>query len=304
MKNAFSFTVPPQKRVRMIVDTDCKNEADDQFALAHHLMTPMFDVRGIIAAHFERGREDFRGRSARASYEEIERVLALMGLSGRFPVLLGCESPLAGEDAPVESEGARFIVREAMRDDPRPLYIALQGAATDLASALLMEPSIAPRLTAVWIGGEAYPEGGEEFNLLQDVAAANAVFASGCEVWQIPKPVYKLMNVSLAELQHRVAPCGEIGAYLFRQMVELNDALGDFPWPHGETWCIGDQPTVGVLLEDRERRNYTIRPAPRVLPDGRYAVREGARLIRVYDTVDARLTLEDFYAKLALNYGD
>jgi hypothetical protein len=41
-----------------------------------------------------------------------------------------------------------------------------------------------------------------------------------------------------------------------------------------------------------------------VLPDGRYAVREGARLIRVYDTVDARLTLEDFYAKLALNYGD
>lgn len=45
--------VPEKKRVRMIVDTDCKNEADDPFALVHHLLTPMFDVRGIIAAHFE-----------------------------------------------------------------------------------------------------------------------------------------------------------------------------------------------------------------------------------------------------------
>ena len=38
----YTFSVPDNKRVRMIVSTDCKNEADDQFALAHHLMTPMF----------------------------------------------------------------------------------------------------------------------------------------------------------------------------------------------------------------------------------------------------------------------
>ena len=38
--DAYKFTVPENKRFRVIVDTDCKNEADDQFALAHHLMTP------------------------------------------------------------------------------------------------------------------------------------------------------------------------------------------------------------------------------------------------------------------------
>ena len=48
-----AFEVPFQKRVRMIVDTDCKTEADDQYALVHHLLTPMFDVRCVIAAHFE-----------------------------------------------------------------------------------------------------------------------------------------------------------------------------------------------------------------------------------------------------------
>ena len=304
MKDALCFRVPEQKRVRMIVDTDCKNEADDQFALAHHLMTPMFEVKAVIAAHFEKGRPDYRGRSMQASYDEIELMLDLMELKGQVPVLKGCPDALPDERTFVESEGARFIVEEAMKDDPRPLFVALQGTITDLASALLMEPKIADRLTAVWIGGGEYPDGGEEFNLKQDIAGANVVFGSGVELWQVPKNVYKLMNISLAELQHRVAPCGKVGEYLVRQMVELNDRLADHPWPHGETWCIGDQPTVGVLLEDKQRENYTMRRAPVVLPDCTYAPRKNAREIRVYDTVDVRLTLEDFYAKLALFFGD
>lgn len=51
-KMNYTFSVPDNKRVRMIVSTDCKNEADDQFALAHHLMTPMFILKGIVPCHF------------------------------------------------------------------------------------------------------------------------------------------------------------------------------------------------------------------------------------------------------------
>lgn len=305
MKNSrLRFAVPAKKQYRMIVDTDAKNEADDQFAIAHHLMTPMFDVRGVIAAHFERKRGlETPGGSMMRSYDEINLVLKLMGLTGEYPVFKGCTGPLPDEAHFVESEGARFIVQEAMRDDPMPLAVALQGAITNLASALLMEPRIADRILAVWIGGESYPQGGWEFNLSQDICAANVVFSSGVRLWQVPKNVYKLMNVSLAELQARVAPCGRIGEYLFRQMADYNDAHGEEPWPHGETWCIGDQPTVGVFLEDKERENYTLRKAPRVRPDCTYEERPDGREIRVYHSIDARLTLEDFFAKLKLNYG-
>ena len=260
--------------------------------------------KGIIAAHFEKGRPDYRGCSMQASYDEIELMLDLMDLKGRYPVLKGCAGPLPDEYTPVDSEGARFIIEEALKEDPRPLYVAFQGTITDLAAALLMEPRIKDRLTAIWIGGDQYPKGGQEFNLMQDIAAANVVFASGVEVWQVPKNVYKLMNISLAELQHRVAPCGKVGQYLVKQMVELNDKLAQNPWPHGETWCIGDQPTVGVLLEDRQRQNYTMQKAPVVNADCTYSTRENAREIRVYDTIDVRLTLEDFYAKLALFFGE
>ena len=304
MKDRFCFKVPEQKRVRMIVDTDCKNEADDQFALAHHLMTPMFEVKGIVAAHFENGRPDYRGRSMQASYDEIVRMLDLMEVRNAYPVLRGCAAPLPDANTPVESEGARFIIEEAMREDPRPLFVALQGAITDLASALLIEPAIRDRLTAVWIGGEKYPEGGDEFNLMQDIHAANVVFGSGVQLWQVPKNVYKLMNVSLAELQYRVAPCGRVGDYLVKQMVELNDLLADNPWPHGETWCVGDQPTVGVLLEDKQRKNYTMWKAPTVQPDGSYVLGTHDHEVRVYDSIDVRLTMEDFYAKLALCFGN
>lgn len=299
-----AFQVPPKKRVRMIVHTDCKNEADDQFALAHHLLTPKFDVRGIIAGHFDLNHTRYgKNNTTKASYDEIQLVLELMDLKGKYPVLMGAEEAMKDEHTPIDSEGARFIIEEAMKDDEQPLFVAFQGAITDLACALLIEPRIQDRLTAIWIGGGTWPEGGEEFNLHNDINAANVVFASNVALWQVPKDVYKQMNVTLAELQYRVGPCGKIGEYLVRQMIEFNDMLGEqLRWPHGESWCIGDQPTISVLLEDNDRGHYTMKPAPRVAPDLKYIHDQGYRPIRVYHKVDARLTLEDFYAKLALNY--
>ena len=150
----YRFKVPEKKKVRMIVYTDCKNEADDQFALAHHLLTPKFIVKGIIGAHFNIKPQQWgEGNTAKASYDEIKKVLSIMGLEGQYPVFCGAERPLADEHTYQESEAARSIVEEAMRDDPSPLYIACQGSITDLASAILMKPEICRRMTAVSAAG-------------------------------------------------------------------------------------------------------------------------------------------------------
>ena len=47
------MALPVHKQVRVIVTSDVSNEADDPFAIAHHLLTPLFDIRGIIAGHYE-----------------------------------------------------------------------------------------------------------------------------------------------------------------------------------------------------------------------------------------------------------
>lgn len=174
---------------------------------------------------------------------------------------------------------------------------------TDLGSVILMEPKICGRMTAVWIGGGDYPEGGSEFNLANDIKAANIVFSSTMPLWQVTINTYKQMAVSLAELQLRVKPHGKIGKYLFEQMVAFNYKLAKYQvWPHGETWDLGDQGTVTVLLEELEKKDYDEIPAPYINEDMTYTQSKNNRLIRVYHTLNIRLTMEDFYAKLALNF--
>lgn len=293
----YQFQVPPKKRIRLIVNSDAKNEADDQFAIVHALLTPKFIIKGLIGAHFGNRRTE---RSMEESYEECKKVLALMEMPDQVAVLRGATREIQSEQNYEYSEGARLIVEEALADDPAPLFVIFLGPITDLACAYLQEPRIAGRLTAIWIGGGKYPTGGPEFNLRNDIRAANVVFRSGIELWQVPVNAYSRMLVSLSELQTRVAPCGKIGEYLFRQMVEFNDSLADqLDWPTGECWCLGDSPAVGLLL-DRQLWACRMQSAPQVNEDFSYSFPEGACQIRVYEDIDSRFIFEDMYAKLKL----
>lgn len=302
----YSFEVPDSKKVRIIISTDCKNEADDQFALAHALMTPKFIVKGIIGSHFNKNPQEFgEGKTAHASVDEIHKILQLMNLDDAYKVCLGAQYPLENEKTPQISDGARFIIEEALREDEHPLFINCQGALTDIASAILMEPRICERMTAIWIGGGMYPNGGFEFNLMQDIAAANVLMQSQMPVWQIPMNAYKQMSVSLAELQCKVKPYGQIGKYLFEQMVEYNKKCSKIPhWPHGETWGLGDSPTISVLMEESERTDiYDVLNAPKICYENMEYIHENNnRPIRVYKNIDPRMALEDFFAKLQINF--
>lgn len=302
-----AYTVPECKKVRYIIHTDCKNEADDQYTVAHCLMTPLLDVKGIIAAHFDKSYGRYPdGATAQASYEEILRVLEAMDLIGEYPVKCGAPTAIPDEQTPIDSDGARFIIEEAMKDDPKPLFIGLQGAITDLASAILMEPKICDRMTAIWIGGGEYPKGGTEFNLSQDIAAANVVMKSSMPLWQVPSNIYKNFAVSLAELQCKVMPHGKLGKYLFDELTELNvnlaEMLPDFNWPHGELWGLGDEGVVAALMHEGQRTDlYHEINAPQFdYETMEYKLDTNNRRIRVYDKMDYRLTLEDLFCKLAI----
>ncbi len=295
------ITPPPNARIRLIVDTDARNEADDQFAIMHHLLTPMFDVCGIIAAHFEQ-KAGYTGRSMEESYREIEKVLTLSDIED-VPFFRGCTSPLRSTGDAPESDGTQFLIRQAKL--PGKLYIAVQGAMTNVAAAINAAPDIADNLVVLWNGGGPYPEGRPEFNVMQDPDAVRAVLASRAEIWQTDQSVYSTLEVTLAELKSRVASCGKIGRYLVEQLeaenhVEYNP---DFLLRTGENWTLGDNTTAAVLLMNRLRGNWHMEHAPLIREDLTYQANPDGRLIRVYDSIDVRMTLEDFYAKLSLAYG-
>ena len=312
------YGVPDNKKVRIIIDTDAYAEGDDQYAIVHALLTPKFDVRGIVAEQFGHRFEDTMERS----YGEINRVLEHMGLAGRVPLFKGAEKSLSETGIPEESEGAKFIIEEALRDDERPLFVLNMGAITNLASAYELNPAIADRLVAIWIGGGAYPLGGMDFNAGNDVAAANVVIGSPMELWQIPLSAYTMMEVSFHELFEKVHPCGEIGKYLVENLLRVNEfecAMDFSQWPpfrnysrgamsmvirSGEGWSLGDSPAVGVLITS-QTRDMSMEEARYINPDGTYGERvNGGRPVRVYNRIDSRVILADFYAKLKYHYGE
>ncbi len=296
----YNFNVPEEKKIRVIVNSDAKNEADDQFAIVHALLTPKFIVKGLIGAHF---RTSWTNTPMEDSYEECQKILKLMNLQGRVRAYRGAKGPIQSEIAYDYSEGADLIVREANANDDKPLFVVFLGPITDLACAYLAHPEISEKLTAIWIGGGKYPNGGVEYNLSGDIHAANIIMKSDIELWQVPNNVYSKMRVTLAELDEKVRPYGEIGRYLFEQLVDFNTkrAKTDF-WLNGENWSLGDSPTVGLMLDPMV--NFSeMREAPDIDNKMKYHFNGKGRKIRVYNDILPRFILEDFFSKIRLIYG-
>ena len=295
------FDVPEGKTIRVIIDTDAANEADDQYAIVHALLSPRLNVKAITAAHFGNEKSP---HSMEDSYQEIIHIISLMNTVEKIfdiPVFRGCENPISGCGNPEIAPATEAIINEAMIDSEEPLYVIVLGAITNVASAILAQPSICKRFTLIWVGGNAYPEGGWEYNLKNDVSAARTVFNSSVPLWQIPRNAYQSVLVSMSELALNVAPCGEIGKYLFSHMVEW----GKTYWGKrsnlrtGECWFLGDSAAVGLLLNEHEF-HYHLENVPYINDDYTYGQRNNNRQIRVYDSVDSRFIVEDMYAKLKL----
>lgn len=280
------------KLARVIVNTDAKNEADDQYAIVHAILTPMFELHGIIPAHFG---DKKSATSLKDSHDEVVKLLDLMKLGGKVRIADGATGAMPDERTAMPSPGAQLIIDEAMKDDDRPLHVAFLGPLTDMASALLMEPRIQERnVRVVWIGGGHWPVGGREYNLSNDIGAANVVMRSRLEVWMLPMRVYRVMAISYAELMERVWDKGPLGRYLVEQLIEWNNRT---PGPI-EHRSLGDSPAIGVMMYP-ECGNSDWRPAPEFSQDMNYIHTGRNRPIRVYDDVDQRFIQEDFMAKLA-----
>jgi inosine-uridine nucleoside N-ribohydrolase len=188
-----------------------------------------------------------------------------------------------------------LIIEEAMKDDDRPLHVAFYGPVTDMASALILEPKIEERgIRVIWIGGGAWPNGGREYNLSNDIHAANVIMKSKLEIWQVPRSTYRTMSVGYAELIEKVYPQGEIGKYLVEQLLEFNAKTR----PEMEYRSLGDSPCIGIIM-DPESGKFSWRPAPTFDTQMHYIHTGKYRPIRVYENVNTRFIHEDLFAKLA-----
>ena len=303
MKTRFLFDVPQEKKLRVIIDTDAACEADDPFAIVQALLSQKLMVKGILAEHF-----NVEG-SVQRSYDEVCTILKAMELEGEVPVFMGEKGAEAFEEC--QSEGAAgqyesspavdFLIKEALRDDPAPLFVLCQGAITNVAVAVKKCPQILDKITIVWIGTHGLAKiPWREFNSGNDVAAANYILSHAKNLWLIPSSVYATITVGLAELQQKVYPYGKIGRHLFENMIAYNNSPGA-GWTKGESWSLGDSPAIAVALNP-DCGHYVEHEAPFIEDDTSSSFGRGNPVIRIYTDIDSRYILEDFFAKLQINF--
>ena len=73
-------------------------------------------------------------------------------------------------------------------------------------------------------------------------------------------------------------------------------------WTQGESWSLGDSPAIAIAINPGCGK-YVETQAPLVAEDTSSVFKADNPVIRIYTSVDSRYILEDFFAKLRLNYG-
>ena len=206
------------KKIPMILDTDTYNEIDDQFAVVYAaLANDKLDMRGFTAVPFLCDRSKSAQDGMIKSYREILFLLDTLKI-GNLPVHLGSEEFMIDPETPVESEAADFIISEARRIwmSGEKLTVTCIGAATNIASALILCPELKNMINIIWLGGnEIDYKDNNEFNVMQDPNAAKALFAHAGQFTQVPcMSVASKLDITLKTLSAYLEGCGELGKYL------------------------------------------------------------------------------------------
>ena len=215
----------------VFIDTDTYNEIDDQFALVHVLLSEKIKsnlkVVGIAAAPFHNQTRDTRNyaHGMDLSYQEIQKILKILDCGWKGSLHKGSTLTIDQNDGrPVKSEAA-YKLCELVRDgytSENPLYVLALGALTNVASAILFDPSIRERMIVCSLGGLASDlQNFGEFNYQQDPTSAQIGFASGVPIIHFSGySVTDILKTTQWELEANVKGRGDIGDFLYNRFIE------------------------------------------------------------------------------------
>lgn len=205
-----------QEKKRLIIDTDAWAEIDDQYAITYALFSGNhFEVEGITVNRGSDGphRTDLSGwrstiQAIDNHYNEAVTVARLCA-SSHVPIRKGPAGNYRSVRNHVNnatfdgSAAVNFIIERAHAPSSRLLHIYACGNLTNVALALLKDPTIAPKIVIWWLGTE-HPNNYACNNHAGDLDAASAILANPQNVPFniIPWPVLK--GLTWDEIQQKM----------------------------------------------------------------------------------------------------
>lgn len=256
----------------VLLSTDVGAEIDDQWAIAHLTLHPRINLLGIITTHTPY-------LTAERSAEIAREVLSHLPVVQKPPVIPGSSTPLESREKPHSNVGIDCIIETARQySSHRPLTLLTIGAATDTASALLQDASLAERVRLVSMAFYSVESGGREFNVQNDPIAWQVILDASVPVTIGPAiTCIRDLTMSLDRAQSLLSECGEAGEYLvglLRWWLEAQPKVAEGFTGRRDAWPIWDEIVTAHLLGLTETETL---PRPYLLDslDFEFAPREG-----------------------------
>lgn len=277
----------PGPRPRVVIDADTSNEVDDPYAIVRALLEPRLDVVALASAQWQSSHW-----APPSTLEDSQRLNELLlAHLGRTDVATprGAAARLYdwGADLAQHSAAARRLIEEARRTPAgEKLTVVVLGAATNLASALLIDPGIAPHLR-VFVLGTSYDAGSGvwtklDFNCINDLRAIHTVFATpGLETFVMPVSTAAALTFGMEEVEGRLAGRREPLDFLVQRWKQHVD-------PARRERIIWDLALVEAVIHPHLATAREVKGPPE----------DGGRLVSLYTAIDAAAMKADFFAVL------
>jgi purine nucleosidase len=267
----------PASPLAVVLATDCGVEVDDQWALAHLLLSREVDLRAIVTTH-----ASSIGFSSATSAKEAAEVIARVLPAGSHspPVVAGSDSPLKKVTAPRENPGVDLLLELSRSfSASRRLAILSIGAGTDVASAILKDPSLVNRVSVVAMGFDGWPGGGDGFNVKNDPLAWQIILDSDVPVVVGSGAATRRgLRLTRAEARALMQAHGAVGEYLYAildgWLTKQAPLVAQFVAP--DTWVMWDEVVVAYALG---MARGTQVPRPQLRPDLSFSHPETSRRI-------------------------
>ena len=255
----------------VVIDSDTYNEMDDQYAIAYAIASDRMNVLALHAAPFLNNRSTSFEEGMELSFKEMHRVLEVVERQGTIPVFEGARRRISDdpEGFDPENPASRNLV-DIARKARKPVYVLTLGAITNVAAALMLDPSIKDRIVVVWLGTNCFSKGHlKEFNLLQDYVAAQQVIDSGVPLVILPAlgapgEGTQVLRVDQDDLK---AIQGNGGAQVFfRSELPQEHHDTQVPWHH----ILWDIAAPGLIANPKDYQLRII-PAPILSDEQKFA---------------------------------
>jgi len=275
----------------IIIDADTANEIDDLYAIVRAIAEPKFNILGITSAQFHTS-PLATDSSVYESQRINERILRLMG-QNTIPLPLGSNVPIKNSAEPVSSPASNFIVDMAHKlPAGQKLNVVVLGSSTNVASAILEDPSIIQKLKVHYLGFwhnvETNTYDKKEFNTGNDPKAVEILLnTEGLDLNIMTATTSQHLVFKKAEVDVNLKNKGGISDYLINRW-ETYERWWTKEDPEKKTWIMWDVAIIEALAHpELSKTDAFLTP-----------VENAQRLINIHTEIDVETMKTDFWQSL------